>query len=150
MPRRLILPAAALIVALIAAALWLLPQRDDDAPPHLLPPASHAPPLPPQALDIPGNGDDGGAMAHVLPMHQAVRLAAQRFHGKPLDITLVAPRPDEAAAGVLLVYRIRMLTRSSDVLDIRMDAVSGRFLELSGADLTGVHRKPGDRKKRKD
>lgn len=147
MPRRLILPAAALLVALIAAAVLLLPGDDR--------PATHAPRLTAPHTPAPGIPDlpDTDAMAEILPMHQAVRLAAQRFHGKPLDIALIPPRPAEAASGVLLVYRLRMLTPGRDVLDIRMDAVSGRVLELSGADLAGVHRGPatrGDKKKRKD
>lgn len=151
MPRRLILPAVAFLVALIAAAVLLLP-GDDRPEDHTR--AAHAPrvttPAPPLRIpDLP----DTDAMAEILPMHQAVRLAAQRFHGKPLDIALIPARPAEAASGVLLVYRLRMLTGSRDVLDIRMDAVSGRVLELSGADLAGVHRGPaprGDKKKRKD
>ena len=139
------------LIGIVALAAALGPRGRDRAPPPRSPPATHAPALP---RDLAASPDLGGPMIEVLPMHQAVRLAARRFHGKPLDVTLVAPRPDEAAAGVTLVYRVRMLTRSRDVLDIRMDALDGRFLELSGSDLAGVHRnakdKPGGNRKDKD
>ena len=135
-----------ILVGIVALAAALGPRGRDRAPPPRLPPATHAPALPPD-LAVSPDGLDG-------PMIEVVRLAARRFHGKPLDVTLVAPRPDEAAAGVTLVYRVRMLTRSRDVLDIRMDALDGRFLELSGSDLAGVHRnakdKPGGNRKDKD
>ena len=66
-----------------------------------------------------------------MPMHQAVWRALRRFDGKVLDIALVPQR----GPGSPLIYRIRILTRGSEVVDIRMDALTGRFLEVRGADL---------------
>lgn len=76
-------------------------------------------------------------MQDVLPMHKAVRAASRRFDGRVLDIALIAPRASDAAP---LVYHIRMLTSQRNVLDIRMDALTGRFIEVRGADLGTARR----------
>lgn len=143
----LTLPALALIAVCalilgVAALVHLLPQDRDRRPPAMRP-TVHTSAPPPAAARAQGQPFEG-QMAEVLPLHQAVRLATRRFHGKPLDITLTAPRSDERAAGVVLVYQLRMLTRSRDVLDIRMDALTGDFLELRGADLSNVRRGKDD------
>lgn len=87
----------------------------------------------PRGFDLGPQDEDrfAGPLDEVMPMHRAVRLALRRFDGKVLDIDL-APQPGAASP---LVYRIRILTRSRDVLDIRMDALTGRFLDVRGADL---------------
>ena len=81
-----------------------------------------------------------GSMVEVLPLHKAVRRAARRFDGRVLDIALAPATPPERGAGVQIVYRIRMLTSARDVLDIRMDALDGRFVEVRGADLGSARR----------
>lgn len=92
----------------------------------------------------PGPWDDQlfrGRVDEVMPMHKAVRLVMRRFHGKVLDIALVpAPPPD--AGRHPLVYHIRILTDDRDVLDIRMDALTGQFLELRGEGITDARRTP--------
>ena len=150
-------PALVLLLLglILAVGLTLagLSQRRPPGPPRPAPPfdaAGHhdAPPRLRLPSDLPSDlAPDlaeaiGGGLRPVLPMHKAVRLAAVRFDGKALDITLVAPTPAEGRAGVQIVYRLRMLTRARDVLEIRMDAMDGRFLELRGADLSKVRRKP--------
>lgn len=148
--RPALLPALALIAAAALAALAWGSQRHRAPPPVMDPPAGMSPFPGPPALDP---GDPlAGPMADLLPMHRAVQLATRRFDGKPLDIALVAPTAEDSAAGAVLVYRLRMLTRSRDVVEIRMDALDGRFLELRGADLGKVRRapKPGPKPGRKD
>lgn len=81
-----------------------------------------------------------GPMVEVLPLHKAVRRAARRFDGRVLDIVLAPATAQERGAGVQIVYRIRMLTSARDVLDIRMDALDGRFIEVRGADLGTARR----------
>ena len=135
----LALIAAVALILGIAALVVLGPKDRDRRPPPSAAQTARAS-APPRAPAPPFDGE----RAEVLPLHQAVRRATRRFHGKPLDITLTAPRPDERAAGVVLVYQLRMLTRSRDVLDIRMDALSGDFLELRGADLSNVRRGKDD------
>ena len=134
---RFIIPAALLAALAIALAL-MVAHRLDHRPGHG--PARHhdsAPSPPPDFEDAPP-----GWMAEVIPMHQAVRRVSRRFDGRVLDIALLPP----SANGPALVYRIRLLTRAGDVLDIRMDALDGRVIELSGADLSGVRRGKHNRK----
>lgn len=128
-----------LLLAALAVALALLAARHPP-PPYPRPPARHHDPMPAGHPDF---GEPApGWMAEVIPMHQAVRRAGQRFEGRVLDIALLPPGPGPSP----LVYRIRLLTRAGDVLDIRMDALDGRFLELRGADLSGVRRDKPNRK----
>ena len=146
MRRRHVLLLVLILAALLAAAALAMRGGRDHA--HLTPkmgPPAAALPAPAHHLDDDLPGALSGPMAALLPMHQAVRLAVDRFDARPLDITLVAPGPDDAAAGAAIVYRLRMLTRSRDLLEIRMDALDGRFLELRGADLAKIRRvrKPG-------
>ena len=128
-----------LLLAALAVALALLAARHP-LPSHPRAPARHHAPMPPGHPDF---GDAApGWMAEVIPMHRAVRRASQRFDGRVLDIALLPPGPGPSP----LVYRLRLLTREGDVLDIRMDAFDGRFLELRGADLSGVRRDKPNRK----
>ena len=132
---RFLLAAVLILLAVALAAVALAP-RGRHAP---RPPAGAE--AMPRPLDLGPSGDAplAGWAEEVMPMHRAVRLASRRFHGKVLDIALVAGRP--GAEAYPLVYRIRMLTRGGDVLDIRMDAFTGRFLELRGADLAAARRR---------
>jgi len=131
-------PAIALILLAVAlAVLALMHGPGPRYPPH--PPAGTI--AMPRPRDL-GPQDDppfAGPTEEVMSMHQAVRLAMHRFNGKVLDIALMPARPGSRDAHPL-IYRIRMLTRSRDVLDIRMDAFTGRFLELRGADIAAARR----------
>ncbi|SEH91141.1 PepSY domain-containing protein [Paracoccus alkenifer] len=133
---RFIIPVAlflvALALALTAAHRW------DHRPGHG--PARHHDPIAAPSYDF--EDAPPGWMAEVIPMHQAVRRVTRRFDGRVLDIALLPSSSD----GPALVYRIRLLTRAGDVLDIRMDALEGRIIELSGADLSGVRRGKHNRK----
>lgn len=127
--RRLSILAAILVLAAIVAGL-ALDGRDRPVIAH--PPRMHRSAPLPEGFDAP--------MQDVLPMHRAVRLARGRFDGRVLDIGLYPASDAEAQSGVQLIYRLRMVTPARDVLDIRMDALTGRFVEISGADL-GAARK---------
>lgn len=115
------------------------------APDSLRPPAHASPrPLPPLPDEF------AVAMDDLLPRHKAVRRAQARFDGRVLAIDLVPARPAERAQGTNLIYRLRLLTPARAVLDIRMDAVSGRFVEVAGADLTAARQKPKPSRKKDD
>lgn len=115
------------------------------APDALRPPAHASPrPLPPLPDEF------AVAMDDLLPRHKAVRRAQARFDGRVLAIDLVPARPAERAQGTNLIYRLRLLTPARAVLDIRMDAVSGRFVEVAGADLTAARQKPKPSRKKDD
>lgn len=119
--------AAALALALAGMAVL----RHGPSPHHAHPPTGTAPM--PRGLDFGPQDEErfGGPVREVMPMHQAVRQALRRYDGKVLDIALLPQRGGASP----LVYRIRILTRSRDVVDIRMDALTGRFVEVRGADL---------------
>lgn len=82
---------------------------------------------------------DLGPTQPLLPLHQAVALAAGRFSARPIAVRLTPPEPGDPA-DVAVVYRIRLLTAARQVIDLRMDAVSGRIVELRGADLIAARR----------
>ena len=130
----MILAVLAVLVATLALVLMTLAATRDRARHRhedRHPPTATAPL--PRGFDLGPKDEDGfgGPLHDVLPMHRAVRLATRRFDGKVLNIALL-PQPGEDSP---LIYRIRILTPSRDVLDIRMDALTGRFLEVRGADL---------------
>ncbi len=102
------------------------------------------PPLPPLPEEFAVENDD------LHPRHKAVRRAQARFDGRVLAIDLVPARPAERAQGTNLIYRLRLLTPARAVLDIRMDAVSGRFVEVAGTDLTAARQKPKPSRKKDD
>lgn len=86
--------------------------------------------------------DDDLPMDDVMPMHRAVRKALERFNGRVFEIVLTPPTPPERANGVQLVYQMRLLTADRDVIDIRVDAISGRFVEVRGSDIAAARRDP--------
>ncbi|MBB1492243.1 MULTISPECIES: PepSY domain-containing protein [unclassified Paracoccus (in: a-proteobacteria)] len=132
-----------LLIAAVLVGLALLVVTRDRQDRHDLPrpPAGMVAIPRPQE---PGPWDDQlfrGRVDEVMPMHKAVRLVMRRFDGKVLDIALMpAPRADVGRHP--LIYHIRILTDDRDVLDIRMDALTGQFLELRGEGITDARRTP--------
>ena len=57
---------------------------------------------------------------------------------------LAPARPEERARGVELVHELRLMTRSRDVLLIRLDARTGAFLEVAGSGMTEARRRRDD------
>ena len=130
---------------ILGAVLFGLGALERLGAPEPHPPAhASARPLPPLPDEF------AVAMEDLLPRHKAVRRAQARFDGRVLAIDLVPARPAERAQGTNLIYRLRLLTPARAVLDIRMDAVSGRFVEVAGADLTAARQKPKPSRKKDD
>lgn len=67
-----------------------------------------------------------------LPLPQAVEIVQARYHGRLIGAKLSGPFPSERALGVALVEELRLLTPQGNVLNIRLDARTGRFLEIAG------------------
>lgn len=67
-----------------------------------------------------------------IPLHEAAALVGDRYAGRLIGADTRPPRPDERALGAELVYRFRLVTPQRTLLDIRIDARSGRFLSVSG------------------
>lgn len=95
-----------------------------------------------------GTGPGVDADSGMIPRHVAVSRAIDRFPGRVLDIAVVPPTPPERTAGIAAVYRLRLIVPPRDVLDIRMDASSGRFVDVRGANLAAARR--GDRRRHED
>lgn len=135
---------AAVLAALAIGWLALSDGKRDPRPPHRDPPtAEFAQPT--------GDSDDFDVpMADLVPMHKAVRRAMQRFNGRVLDIELLPAGNNEKDAGISLIYRLRLVTPGRDILDIRMDALTGRFVDVRGLDLSAARRAPDKRRKKDD
>lgn len=93
--------------------------------------------------------DDTGEQTLLVPLRlrEVVRLVEDRFDGRILGAALLPARPNERGLGAVLVFELRWLTPDRDLLHIRVDAVSGRFLEVAGqgiADARKKHRKKVD------
>ncbi|WP_207102183.1 PepSY domain-containing protein [Paracoccus shandongensis] len=67
-----------------------------------------------------------------LPLHQVAAQVAERYAGRLLAADTRPPRPEERDLGAELVYQFRLVTPQRDLLDIRIDARTGRFLSVSG------------------
>lgn len=67
-----------------------------------------------------------------LPLHQVAAAVSERYAGRLLAADTRAPRPEERDLGAELVYQFRLVTPQRNLLDIRIDARTGRFLSVSG------------------
>lgn len=67
-----------------------------------------------------------------LPLHQVAAAVSERYAGRLLAADTRPPRPEERDLGAELVYQFRLVTPQRNLLDIRIDARSGRFLSVSG------------------
>lgn len=72
----------------------------------------------------------------VLSLNRAAALVKERFDGKLIAARLVSPFPHEREKGVELVHELRLLTPARDVLILRLDARTGRFLEIAGTGMS--------------
>lgn len=119
---RLAIPPAAAVALSIAVLLPAAPAPAQDAPQ-----GAHAtPPTEAPAADPWGTG------FRPLPLHQIARRVDARYEGRLLAAQMRPPRPPERDAGVQLVYELRLLTPQRNILNIRLDARTGRFLEVAG------------------
>lgn len=67
-----------------------------------------------------------------LPFHDLAGRVQDRYQGRLIGAGAVRPTPHERRLGAALVYEFRLLTPRRNLLKIRMDARTGRFLEVSG------------------
>ena len=67
-----------------------------------------------------------------LPLHRIAAAVSQRYSGRILAADTRAPRPEERDLGADLIYQFRLVTPQRNLLDIRIDARTGRFLSVSG------------------
>ena len=134
-PRAMHALAAALAVVLSGASALAQP-----VPPH---PggAAHAP-VDPQ---VDPQADPWATSFRPLPFHRMAEAVGARYAGRLVAAETRPPHPFERAQGVELVYEFRLLTPERNLLDLRLDARTGRFLDVSGRGQIEARRAaPGD------
>ncbi|WP_022706337.1 PepSY domain-containing protein [Paracoccus zeaxanthinifaciens] len=75
-----------------------------------------------------------------MPMRRIAGAVMARYQGRLIAVATVPPTPEEHDLGAQLVYELRLLTPARDVLNIRVDARTGRFLEVAGRDILKARR----------
>ncbi len=78
------------------------------------------------ALLVPGLRADDDGRRQILPLGAVLERVERRFRGAVLDAD-IQPGPKGR-----LAYEVRFLTTAGNLLQIRLDAVTGRFLEIDG------------------
>lgn len=79
-----------------------------------------------------------------LPFHDLARRVTDRYEGRLIGAEMRRPAPPERDLGVALVYEFRLLTPDRNLLKIRLDARTGRFLEIAGRGQLQALRKKDD------
>ncbi|MFV0386342.1 PepSY domain-containing protein [Paracoccus sp. (in: a-proteobacteria)] len=79
-----------------------------------------------------------------LPYHELAERVEERFAGRLIGARTDRPKPEEAGLGAALVYEFRLVTPQRNLLRIRLDARTGRFLEVAGRGLVAAWRKNDD------
>jgi hypothetical protein len=67
-----------------------------------------------------------------LPFHDLAERVTDRYEGRLLAAEIDRPTEMEQRLGTRLVYEFRLMTAKRNLLNIRMDAQTGRFLEVAG------------------
>lgn len=67
-----------------------------------------------------------------LPFHEIAKAVTDQYQGRLVAAETRPPRPPERALGAELIYQFRLLTPDRNLLNIRVDARTGRFLEVAG------------------
>ncbi|WP_200687953.1 PepSY domain-containing protein [Paracoccus caeni] len=78
-----------------------------------------------------------------LPFHEIATLVGERYAGRMLAAQTRQPSPEERASGAQLVYEFRLLTPQRNLLIIRLDARTGRFLDVAGRGQIKARIRPG-------
>lgn len=79
-----------------------------------------------------------------LPFHTLAERVGDRYRGRLLAATAAPPTPHERDLGAALVYEFRLMTPAGALLRIRLDARTGRFLEVAGRGQTQALRRHRD------
>lgn len=67
-----------------------------------------------------------------LPLHSVAEAVGARYQGRLVAAETRPPRPFEQDLGAELVYEFRLLTPARNMLVLRLDARTGRFLDVAG------------------
>lgn len=77
----------------------------------------------------------------LMPLHEVMKIVAQRFDGRLLAARVDKPRPYEFALGAEVVQQLTLLSPQGNILLIRLDGVTGKVLEVRGRGLTAARAK---------
>lgn len=80
-----------------------------------------------------------------LPVHQLAARIEARYQGRLVGAYPDRPTAREQALGASLVYDFRLITPQRNLLKIRLDARTGRFLEVAGQGQLQALRETKDR-----
>ncbi|WP_405406119.1 PepSY domain-containing protein [Paracoccus sp. Ld10] len=86
--------------------------------------------------------DPWGSSFQPQPFHRMAEAVTARYHGRLVAAETRPPLPEERAAGVELIYEFRLLTAQRNILNIRVDARTGRFLDVAGRGQLEARRAP--------
>lgn len=67
-----------------------------------------------------------------LPLHEIAESVTTRYRGRIIAADIRPPHPPERQLGAELIYELRLITPQSNLLNIRLDARTGRFMEVAG------------------
>ena len=94
--------------------------------------AALAGPVATQPAPPPDPVDPWATSFRPMPFHQIAEAVTARYAGRLLAAETRPPSPAERMMGAELIYEFRLLTPERNRLNIRVDARTGRFLEVAG------------------
>ncbi|RNF35599.1 PepSY domain-containing protein [Paracoccus methylarcula] len=89
-------------------------------------------PLPVAGQDIAPRSEAAISAFRPLPLHEIAESVTNRYRGRIIAANIVPPHPFERRLEAQLIYEIRLITPQSNLLNIRLDARTGRFMEIAG------------------
>lgn len=100
------------------------------------------------ALPVPAAGQDmpppepWAGSFRPMSFHRMADRVTARYQGRVIAAEMRPPAPHERALGADLIYEFRLLTPARNMLNIRLDARDGRFLEVAGRGQLQARRQP--------
>lgn len=81
-----------------------------------------------------------------LPLHEIAESVSARYRGRIIAADIRPPHPFERQLGAELIYEIRLITPQNNLLNIRLDARTGRFMEIAGRGQIEARKQTEDKK----
>lgn len=85
---------------------------------------------------------DPGPEPKPLPLHEVVKIVGERFQGRLLGARIDRPEPYEFALGADSIHELVLLSPQGNIIRLRLDAVTGRVLDVRGRGLTAARVPP--------
>lgn len=78
-----------------------------------------------------------------MPFHELAEAVADRYEGQLLAAQTRPPNPRERDQDIELIYEFTLMTPQRNLVKIRMDARTGRFVEVAGRGQVAARRPAG-------